>query len=319
MFLSRKKEKIIQTKTEELDLYPILHIADSMKRYQKKLVVSEVASLNELQDIQNAFDLVLEENQKLNENLSAFHEVFSNVGEVSEQFSSVQENINEAVGQAEKQVDGLKNSSLQVQEQFTEIEKTFQSFQVSVEKIEECMKQIVAIANQTNMLALNASIEAARAGEQGRGFAVVANEVKNLADEIKKLVSNVDISIKDVHQDTDLLNSSIEESKQALSQSVNEVDAAYNVFNEIIDAASGADAVKNEITSALSTSESQLNSIQNSFSETEYQFQNVLGHIEKANDLGTTKSTMFEDIDNMISQIQPIIGELKGKKIIVEE
>ncbi len=317
MFLSRKKEKIIQT--EELDLYPILHIADSMKRYQKKLVFNEVASLNELQEIETAFDLVLEENQKLNENLTAFHEVFSTVGEVSEQFSSVQANISEAVQQAEKQVDGLKNSSLQVQEQFTEIENTFKNFQTSVEKIEACMKQIVAIANQTNMLALNASIEAARAGEQGRGFAVVANEVKSLADEIKGLVSNVDISIKDVHEDTNLLNDSIEESKEALSQSVNEVDAAYTVFNEIIDAASGADTVRNEIVSALSESESQLNSIQSSFSETEYQFKNVLGHIEKANDLGTTKSTMFEDIDNMISQIHPIVGEMKGKKVIISE
>lgn len=317
MFLSRKKEKAVQT--EELDLYPILHIADSMKRYQKKLVVNEVASLNELQEIQMAFDAVVEENKKLNENLSSFYENFSIVGEVSQEFSSVQENINQAVQQAERQVDGVKHSSLQVQQQFTEMENHFKSFQVSVEKIEECMKQIIAIANQTNMLALNASIEATRAGEQGRGFVVVANQVKKLADEIKGLVSNVNSSIRDVHEDTKLLNLSIEESQKALEESVNEVEASYEVFNEIIDAASGAGEVQNEIASALLSSESQLHAIQSSFSETDYQLQNVLAHIEEANDLGTTKSTMFEDIDNMISQIHPIAGEFKGKKVIVTE
>lgn len=317
MFLSRKKETAIQT--EELDLYPILHIADSMKHYQKKLVVNEVASLNELQEIQTAFDAVLEENKKLDEDLAAFYENFSIVGEVSQQFSGVQENINQAVQQAEQQVDGLKNSSLQVQEQFTEIENRFKSFQVSVEKIEDCMKQIVVIANQTNMLALNASIEATRAGEQGRGFVVVANQVKKLADEIKILVSNVNSSIRDVHEDTKLLNISIEQSRKALGESIHEVEASYTVFNEIIDAAGGAGSVQSEIASALSDSESQLHSIQNSFSETGYQLQKVLGHIEEANDLGTTKSTMFEDIDNMVSQIHPIAGEFKGKKVIVTE
>ena len=56
------------------------------------------------------------------------------------------------------------------QEHFDEIQRTFEDFQASVQKIKQCMGQIISIANQTNMLALNASIEAARAGEQGKGL-----------------------------------------------------------------------------------------------------------------------------------------------------
>lgn len=74
-----------------------------------------------------------------------------------------------------------------MQDSFLEIQSTFTDFQTSVQKIKECMNQIISIANQTNMLALNASIEAARAGEQGKGFAVVAEEVKILQVQSKTL------------------------------------------------------------------------------------------------------------------------------------
>ncbi|MCM1284417.1 MAG: methyl-accepting chemotaxis protein [Muribaculaceae bacterium] len=113
---------------------------------------------------------------------------------------------------------GLKESSGQVQRYFDEIQETFSDFQAAVQNIRQCMEEIVSVANQTNLLALNASIEAARAGEQGKGFAVVAEEVKKLAEGIKVLVGTVDSSISDVEANTEKLNSSISNSKEALNQ-----------------------------------------------------------------------------------------------------
>lgn len=304
---------MLSAKKRKMDLYPVGYVADRLLDYRVELAQKEVHSLQQLREIEMAFQVVLEENAALKERLSSFREVFETVGDISSQFASVREEITDTVGQAQSQVDGLKESSEQVRGSFGEIQHTFADFQESVKKIKGCMRQIVSIANQTNILALNASIEAAKAGEQGKGFAVVAGEVKSLAEEIKGLVSTVDDSIERVEHGTSKMDASIAASHEALGQSIENVNKTYQMFDKITQAAGGAETVQMQISGAIDESRRSLEGVRHSFEETEIQYQKVKEHIEEANELGTTKSSMFEDIDNMLSQISPMVREIENR------
>ncbi|ROT98657.1 PAS domain S-box protein [Marinobacter sp. R17] len=170
----------------------------------------------------------------INEMTASIQEVAENVGRNAKEAEAANEHASQGM---ELSRQALKAIEVLV-ERVHEVGNAVETLGQSTESIGQAAKLISDIAEQTNLLALNAAIEAARAGEQGRGFAVVADEVRSLAARTRESTSQIHSVIEDFRHQVDTAVSTARDGEVVAGSGLDKVRESERALNEIVEAIS---------------------------------------------------------------------------------
>jgi methyl-accepting chemotaxis protein len=213
-------------------------------------------------------------------------------------------------------ISNKNKTSIQVSVDDTEkLKVEINNSKLKVEKLEERSQEIVKavemitnIAEETNLLSLNASIEAARAGEAGKGFAVVASEVRKLSELSTISARKIDEIIKMVNSDVHEVVSAIDENYISINKNAASIRSAKESFDQLLIA-------ENEISSTLeSTSNRVLNLVEIS-NEAKKIFEEIINstnsNFNRITDISATVEELIATNETIVNYIENVNSEAK--------
>ncbi|MCG7584041.1 methyl-accepting chemotaxis protein [Photobacterium sp. OFAV2-7] len=222
-------------------------LADNMNRFLAQLQTMIKGVVNHSQDLGQyaersaqlsnlASQRVSEQQNDVNQIATAIHEMSATSGEVAnhaEMTAAAAQASTAACEQGQGVIGQNRNAITSLANQVQDAANVIHELENNAQGINQILSTIQGIAEQTNLLALNAAIEAARAGEQGRGFAVVADEVRVLSQRTHDSTEEIRSMIETLQQNTQQAVDSMQTSTELADQSVGYAEAASESLNQI--------------------------------------------------------------------------------------
>lgn len=246
-------------------------------------------------------------NQETEQVVTAVTEMSATANEVAESANLVANATEDATSDAHKAQERVTVSINSIASLEENVEKTsghMESLHEQSKKINGVLKVIGDIAEQTNLLALNAAIEAARAGEQGRGFAVVADEVRNLASRTQGSTQEINTMLDDLHNLVEQAVVSMNESKSTCS----------TVVSSSADISSGLDQVStavesiNGMTSHIATAATEQSSVTEEINRNLVAIREIVSLLlESSQD----SSKVAHELTSAGGQLNTLVGQFK--------
>lgn len=232
---------------------------------------------------------------------TAAEEMSQTITEIAKNASIATETSEEAMRAAEvgKEIaDGAVNTVNKVYNSTVNLATMVERLNKRSEEIGDIVSVIKDIADQTNLLALNAAIEAARAGEQGRGFAVVADEVRKLAE--RTIKATVEVSEKIAAIQTDSI-----ETANSMTEASSEVTQATDFIKKVGESL-------NQIVFSVQRVKDQITNIATAVDEQSAASEEVARNIEKTSAIAKEMEIMAEDVMKEVSNLTATVEGLRN-------
>ncbi|MDR0239198.1 MAG: methyl-accepting chemotaxis protein [Deltaproteobacteria bacterium] len=236
----------------------------------------------------------------MNEMNSTVLEVARNAGHASEQSEETRkkaDNGSELVNKVVYSINGVNTVALGLQNNMTELGK-------QAESIGGVMNVISDIADQTNLLALNAAIEAARAGEAGRGFAVVADEVRKLAEKTMQATQEVGSNIQAIQHSARTNIGEVTNAVKNIGEATELANASGQALHEIVELASSNSSVVASIAAAAEEQSATSEEISRAIDE-------INKVVSETADGMVQSSAAVQDLSRQAQELQRVMEGLK--------